>query len=202
MVQIQSGALAPGAPIKDVEIAAEFGVSRTPVREAVQLLRDAGVLEISASRFTRVAASTPERTRQASNVWFPLHSMVLRQLVAGGPLDARTVAELERAHEATEQARDRSSLAAYYTASARFYDILVAHIDNPPLQRATAAVMHAFRLGLASLASPPDLAAAALSQRLTIDALRDGDPELASRALETLRSIVIPVDVDADAAAI
>ena len=45
MLHIQSGALPPGTTIKDVQIAAEFGVSRTPVREALQRLETQSMLK-------------------------------------------------------------------------------------------------------------------------------------------------------------
>jgi DNA-binding GntR family transcriptional regulator len=193
MLQIQSGALPPGTPIKDVQIAAEFGVSRTPVREAISLLRDVGVLEVSASRFTRVAMSTPMRTRQASNVWFPLHSMLVRELVAAAPFDSVTIANLERLQAVTVEAVADHDISRFYTASARFYDVLLGIADNPPLQRATASVVHAFRLGLTSLGEAIEAHSVVASQRLLIDALRDGDSDAAERSLDRLQSIVIPV---------
>lgn len=193
MLQIQSGALPPGTPIKDVQIAAEFGVSRTPVREAISLLRDVGVLEVSASRFTRVAMSTPARTRQASNVWFPLHSMLVRELVAAAPIDSSALHTLERLQAATIAAVEDDDMPTFFTATARFYDVLLGLADNPPLQRATASVVHAFRLGLASLGAPIDTDEAIDSQHLLIAALRDGDAAAAEASLARLESIVIPV---------
>lgn len=51
---IIEGALEPGARIRDQDIAADLGVSRMPVREALQRLERIGLIEMSASRFTRV----------------------------------------------------------------------------------------------------------------------------------------------------
>lgn len=194
MQQIQTGVLTPGSLLRDAEIAADFGVSRTPVREAISLLRDVGVLEVSANRYTRVVATSPERTRQLSNVWFPLHQMVVRELVADAPLDRRTLASLEDFQEQTVEAVAAHDPAQFSTATARFYDVLLGRVDNPGLRRATSSVVHAFRLGIASLGVPFDTEAAARSQRLLIDALRDGDAATAEASLSTLESIVIPVD--------
>jgi DNA-binding GntR family transcriptional regulator len=55
---------APGEVIKDSEIAASLGVSRTPVREALLHLEREGLIESQPGRWTRVApldASHPER---------------------------------------------------------------------------------------------------------------------------------------------
>lgn len=193
MQQIQTGLLVPGSLLRDAEIAADFGVSRTPVREAIALLRDAGVLEVSASRYTRVITSTPQRTRQLANVWMPLHRMVVEELLAGSPLHARVIAELDEAQKRAEESVATRNQALFATATALFYDVLLAQVDNPALQRATASVVHAFRLGLASLGGDFDTSAAVRSQALLIQALRDGDPAPARESLAMLESIVIPV---------
>lgn len=57
--------LPPGARIRDLDIAAELGVSRMPVREALQRLERIGLVEMSASRFTRVTEIS-EREIEAS----------------------------------------------------------------------------------------------------------------------------------------
>ncbi|QCQ17459.1 GntR family transcriptional regulator [Microbacterium sp. RG1] len=55
---IRDGKLAPGQSLRDVELAERFGISRTPVREALQRLERIGLVEISANRFTRVTVPT------------------------------------------------------------------------------------------------------------------------------------------------
>ena len=193
MQQIQTGVLTPGSLVRDAEIAADFGVSRTPVREAISLLRDVGVLEVSANRYTRVVATSPERTRQISNVWFPLHRMVVTELLDAAPLDRRTIAALEDLQALTIAATADGDQAGFTTATAKFYDVLLARVDNPALRRATASVVHAFRLGIASLSIPVDMASAGRPQRLLIDALRDADAAGADASLAALESSVIPV---------
>ena len=51
---IGDGRLAPGQILRDQDLAAQLGVSRTPVREALQRLARVGLVEIAANRFTRV----------------------------------------------------------------------------------------------------------------------------------------------------
>ncbi|MGF1523457.1 MAG: GntR family transcriptional regulator [Leptolyngbyaceae cyanobacterium] len=52
---IIEGVLEPGEKLKDKELAAQLGVSRTPVREALRKLEDEGLVETAANRWTRVA---------------------------------------------------------------------------------------------------------------------------------------------------
>jgi len=53
--EIVTGRLAPLEEIRDQDLQAEYGVSRTPIREALIRLTDVGLVEMSSNRFTRVA---------------------------------------------------------------------------------------------------------------------------------------------------
>lgn len=53
--EIVSGRMLPLEEIRDQELQAEYGISRTPIREALTRLADIGLIEISTNRFTRVA---------------------------------------------------------------------------------------------------------------------------------------------------
>ncbi len=44
LVEIRSGALLPGARLRETELAERFGISRTPVREAIRLLEADGLV--------------------------------------------------------------------------------------------------------------------------------------------------------------
>ena len=61
---IYDGRLEPGQRLNDIALADELGISRTPVREAIQKLRAIGVVESEPNRFTRVAIVSPEQVRQ------------------------------------------------------------------------------------------------------------------------------------------
>ncbi|MEL5991729.1 GntR family transcriptional regulator [Microbacterium phosphatis] len=61
---ILDGTLAPGSIVRDNAIAAQLGVSRMPVREALQRLQRIGLIDMAASRYTRVAEVTPEIVQQ------------------------------------------------------------------------------------------------------------------------------------------
>jgi len=58
--RIIDGDFAPGHRIRDVDVADELHVSRTPVREALQRLERLGLVIMYPSRFTEVTIVTPE----------------------------------------------------------------------------------------------------------------------------------------------
>lgn len=62
--QIVDGVLEPGHRIRDVDVADELHVSRTPVREALQRLERLGLVTMYPSRYTEVTTVTPEVVEQ------------------------------------------------------------------------------------------------------------------------------------------
>src|SRR5699024_2144596 len=62
---IVRGQLAPGEQLRDQELGEWLQVSRTPVREALQRLAQAGLVVAQPGRVTRVAPENPELIRRA-----------------------------------------------------------------------------------------------------------------------------------------
>lgn len=63
--QIVAGTMAEGERIRDVDVAEELHVSRTPVREALQRLERLGMVMMYPSRYTEVTAVTPDTVAQS-----------------------------------------------------------------------------------------------------------------------------------------
>lgn len=61
---ITSGSLPPGTVLRQVELAEEFGVSRIPVREALQALQSEGLVLIEPNRGAFVASYTAEQLNE------------------------------------------------------------------------------------------------------------------------------------------
>jgi DNA-binding GntR family transcriptional regulator len=53
--EIITGVRPPLEEVRDHDLQAEYGISRTPIREALNRLADLGLIEVSTNRFTRVA---------------------------------------------------------------------------------------------------------------------------------------------------
>ncbi len=78
---IVAGELAPGTPVKDVELAARMGLSRTPVREALARLTDEGLIETKPHSYTRVTALDADAVRDAHAVVQSMHGLATRLAV-------------------------------------------------------------------------------------------------------------------------
>jgi DNA-binding GntR family transcriptional regulator len=61
---ILTGRLAEGTPLRETELSAQFGVSRGPIRESLQLLTHEGLLVAERNRGVRVAPQAPDSIRE------------------------------------------------------------------------------------------------------------------------------------------
>ncbi|HUR94029.1 MAG TPA: GntR family transcriptional regulator [Gemmatimonadales bacterium] len=76
--RIQRGDLPAGRRVKDVDLAAQLGVSRTPVREALLRLSRDGALENSVGRGFRVRPLDPGELRETGAILGALEALALR----------------------------------------------------------------------------------------------------------------------------
>lgn len=187
---IHQGRLQPGEHISDMKLAQAFGVSRTPVREALQRLREIGVVEASASRFTRVAVVSPAETAEAMVVWRALFDALLDEVIPRA--DAAVLETMTRDHEAFTEAIATLDMQATATANFSFFTRLSSLSTNGALQRAITSVVHIVRLGSLHLPDYVDFAALSRAQEMFLDAVRTNDTDLAHKAMATIREIEIP----------
>jgi DNA-binding GntR family transcriptional regulator len=192
LTAIHDGALLPGQHISDSEMAEQFGVSRTPVREAIQRLREIGLIEASSGRFTRIVDVTPEQTEHAYLVWRALYSVLVTEVVPRAPERAFNVMLRDNAaFLAALPARDAREIAK---ANLDFFSRLPPESDNAALQRAINSVVHLLSLGSVHLPGFIDLESLSEAQSLLLAAVRDRDLETARRAMMLLGEIDIPHD--------
>ncbi len=94
--EITSGRLAPGTPLEEVEIAKRYGVSRTPVREAIRDLAASGLVEARPHRSALVARPSMERLSGMFEVMGELECLCAAQAAARMTSAERT--QLDRLH--------------------------------------------------------------------------------------------------------
>lgn len=187
LTAVHEGRLQPGERINDGVIAEQLGVSRTPVREALQRLREIGIVEASASRFTRIAMITPQQTADAMTVWLSLYDAVVTETIPLATADIVDAMRVDNARFlACLVAPDAHTIAE---ANADFYGHLAHASRNPALQRAINSVVHQVRLGSQHLPEFIDVRAIAVAQELLIAATRDHDVAAARQSLRMLSLI-------------
>lgn len=116
---IVTGQYPPGTRMDEVELAEAYGVSRTPIREALIQLSAAGFIEKRPRKGWEVAAIPPGRLCEMFDVMAELEAMC-------GRLAARRATELEQrriraAHSACLGAKQANDPAEYYRLNEVFH---------------------------------------------------------------------------------
>lgn len=136
--EIIIGEIRPGERLEELEIANRFGVSRTPVREALMMLEAINLVERRPGRGAIVKGITLKRLLQM------LEALAELEAIAG-KLAARRgrkseVAEIRAAFEVLGDIENESDPDAYYTANIRFHRAIYSASGNEELMRMTEAV--------------------------------------------------------------
>lgn len=78
---IIDGTLEPGEQLRDTELATWLGVSRTPIREALLRLGQAGLVVAQPGRSTTVSTLSSRALREARDVVAAMHELAVREAV-------------------------------------------------------------------------------------------------------------------------
>jgi DNA-binding GntR family transcriptional regulator len=149
--QILFGELEPGATFSQVQLSAQLGVSRTPLREAVRLLQTEGLLRSEPRRRVRVSPITTDDFEDLYAMRVVLDSLAVRLTV---PLLSREeLAEIRIAHLEATAAAGREDVAAYRDAHRRFHSGLFAHAGARLVGRVEELWDHAERYRMLQMRS-------------------------------------------------
>lgn len=130
--KIMSGALAQGALLSEADEASQLGMSRSPVREAIQVLAREGLVDVLPKRGTLVVRLSAKDARQSFELREAIETTAAR-LAA----ERRTPAQLEAMRRALGGEKDAPAAGdGRYERGATFHDGVVAAADNPFLEEA------------------------------------------------------------------
>jgi DNA-binding GntR family transcriptional regulator len=174
---IIAGELAPGAVIRDAELAENVGLSRTPVREALARLADEGLIETKPHSWTRVTPLVLREVRDALVVVRAMHELAVGLAV---PLmTARDHEQMRRANRQFAAALERGDVQAALEADDEVHGVPIGVLGNRviagtierqlPLIRRLERLRFGSLLGLRSIGWHDQL----------IDACEEGDVDAA-----------------------
>jgi DNA-binding GntR family transcriptional regulator len=131
---LRAGRIPHGQPLQEVALAAQLGVSRTPVREALARLASEGLVVAEGRSFTVPNLSL----RDVEDIYalrFLLEPEALREVAASRP-DRRTLARLGQGLEGMARAHQAGDGAAFMEANYRYRDAWTDLVPNKRLVRA------------------------------------------------------------------
>ncbi len=190
--RIMTGEIPIGAQLRQAALASEFGVSRTPVREALRQLQTGGLITVVPNRGAVVRVPSPWEVRSAHEVRAELEGLAAER--AATRITEPQLTILRRANEtmrrAAEKARPRQpasgATAPTTVANDEIHTTIHEAARNPWLGRMINQINESFPRNVLALVLASDPAA----RRLTvvehdqiIDALEAGDGPAARAAM-------------------
>ncbi|WP_309066878.1 GntR family transcriptional regulator [Microbacterium sp.] len=173
--RIFEGAYAPGMRLVERDLAAEFNVSRLPVREALRMLQQEGLVTEPATKGSVVAKLDEDEVEDLFSVRSALEVLACR-LAA----QRATPEDIDRLSGLVAQAKDalaRGSLAETHALNSEFHDEVTRIAGNPFLRTALEPLQGRMHWLFRHVRDLPELVDE--HQRL-LEAIASGDPERAA----------------------
>lgn len=125
---IINGTLQPDERISDQEISYYFSVSRTPVREAMQLLADQKLVTISPGKETRVAPINLKEAVQNYRIMAELQSLAVE--LTYPQITPQTIDELKRINKSFAIAVNTHDIENTQRFDDQFHDIFLKEVNS------------------------------------------------------------------------
>lgn len=193
--RILSGDIPIGAQLRQAELASDFGVSRTPIREALRQLQSGGLIEVQPNRGAVVRVPAPWEVREAYEVRAELEALAARRAVTRitqGELDELRRANREMYDHSTAQSRGEMHAAPDKVPANDVFHTLIASIaSNGRLARVVNEINETFPRNVSRQLIVTDERHREENFRehdRVVEALAAGD---ADRAAEEMRSHVV-----------
>lgn len=202
------GRLPAGTTIRTHELTSRYGVSATPLREAVQRLATEGLIVLLPRRGVQVPRLSLDDVRDVYGARKLIETAMLKEAVRSA--DPQWLEDVQRAYVAlmavgepftTEDGESRSSPAdrvmVWRQLHRAFHSALVAPCKSGWLHRIRELLVdHSERYVIASTVPVSGRRRTTVEHTALFEAVRQGDPEVAARVLEehldrTLASIVL-----------
>ena len=142
---ILSGELAPGHAIIETEVASHFGVSRAPVREALQILANKGLVEVESYRGTTVRRLARRDVEEVYEMRSVLETYAVQRVVR--TCASQVAEELRGWCDAMRDCASQGDWSAVTATDERFHSTLIKAAGNAVLWRFWEDInMHVRRL--------------------------------------------------------
>jgi len=176
--------LPPGSPLSRAELAAQFGVSSTPIRDALMRLDEEGLVEVFPQYATVVSRVDVRLAQQAHFLRQAVELEIVRQLAAKP--DAALVAALNETITRQQQCAKAGDFQRFMAADNEFHAQLYTAADKQDIWALVVSRSgHIDRLRRLHLPSPGKAQDILRHHRLITKAIEAGAPDEAQKHLRT-----------------
>jgi DNA-binding GntR family transcriptional regulator len=179
---VVAGDLIPGDSISERELCELFGISRTPLREALKVLVSEDLVRLLPRRGAMVAHISPEMLIEKFQAAKVLEAYAAEFACANS--DPQDVEALEELMQKIEASVAKEQVGRYFEATGRFHRNLVEMTGNKTLIKVYSEVMaHLTRARVIGLRSEPNQIEAAKFHRDLLRAIKRQDAAAAKRLM-------------------
>ncbi|MBY2915394.1 GntR family transcriptional regulator [Rhizobium leguminosarum] len=180
--KILSGQIAQGERIVEASIAKSLGISRAPVREAVNRLTEAGLLESRTHYGTSVIQMSTETIRELYAVRNAIEALAIRGVAERHTSeDMKSLRDLIKTMSGFAGSGDLPGLV---DAELEFHEVLWRMAKNPYIEKVAGLLFDHLRLALTvDNAGYKNLMDVAQEHEPLVKAIESGDPDKAAAAL-------------------
>jgi len=180
---LRSGALKPGDPINEAELARQWGISRAPVREATRVLEQQGLLQIVPRKGVFVTAElSVEGLSEIYTLRAVLEGLAVRLAVENGTYDESVISELQ---DLVDQVGSRTDLLNSLDADERFHELLCGKSNHKLLLGVLSNLRLKIRQAhISTRFVDENLRQLADRHQAVVDAITRGDPEAAEKTVK------------------
>ena len=136
---IVHGTLLPGAPLIESELSEALGISRTPLREALKLLAQQGLVELRANRSAAVRSMRPEQITELFEALAGIERLAAER--AAERITPAELQELGTLQEAIVRDHRAGQREPYFAANRRIHRLIVEAGRNTALADIHAALL-------------------------------------------------------------
>ena len=180
---IFNGTYEPGDKLKEAELSRTLGISRSPVRQAIQSLANDGLVRLVPQRGAFVSSFDLEEIKEIYEVREALEVTAAR--LAAVRADPARLDKLKGVLEETRATLERGELVAY-PLDLDFHQEISSLTRNRKLAGAISEINTQLQLARLKSASKPGRAREAYEEHITIfEAIEEQAPEKAAEAMRT-----------------
>ena len=130
-VLIDSGELAPGTRLNEIELCNTMGVSRTPLREAIRSLATEGLIELQPNRGAIVSIVSQEDVTEILPIMASLEGLGGR--LAAMHMDQSKIAQVRKIHDQMISHYKNNEVAEYFETNRLIHELITEGSGNQTL---------------------------------------------------------------------
>lgn len=180
---ILCGEYPPGTVFNERRLSEELGISRTPIREALQMLEHAGWLKMETYKGAVVRELDPEYAEEVGSIRRALEQCAIEQAVK--KMDPGDLKKLEEIQEKQKEMLEKYDIQSFIAMDRQFHSCIYEMSHNKELIHLLQNYYDMFQyMGTQALLNTDERRITSIQEhQAVLDAMRTGQPEEAVRAM-------------------